>query len=71
MKQENAKQLIFIAWKRWLDEHGEISEPNGNDAFLFYLKLETRRDTALSFRCKGDKWQTVHAWLLEEDFVKD
>ena len=54
MKQENAKQLIFIAWKRWLDEQKEISDPNGNDAFRFYLELDKRRDKALSFRCKGE-----------------
>ena len=69
MKQAEAEQLIFIAWERWLEEHPEITKPSGNDAFRFFLQLDKREDPALNFRCRGDKWQTVHAWLRGKGLV--
>ena len=71
IKQSEAKKKIYSKWKRWLRDHPGKTEPDGNDAFLFYLELEGREDPALDFRCKGDKWQTVHAWLLNRRLVKD
>ena len=71
IKQSEAKNIIYSEWKLWCREHSNITEPNGNDAFSFYLSLEQRKSRALAFRNRGDKWQTIHAWLRERRLVKD
>jgi hypothetical protein len=38
--------------------------------FYSYLKRE-RPDLLLDFQTPGDKWQTVHAWLLSARRVKE
>ena len=62
MKQAEAKRLILAKFDRWVKEEGK-ADPTGTDAFLFFSELSGRGDPALDFRCSGDPWQTVHAWL--------
>ena len=71
MRQSEAKLLIRSEWSRWLKQRPKITAPNGNHAFIFYNHLVTINSPALRFRCRGDKWQTVHVWLLEMGLVKD
>jgi len=70
MKQSEAKLLIRSEWSRWLGQHPEITAPNGNNAFVFYNHLVKTNSPALRFRCRGDKWQTVHACMREMGLVK-
>jgi|GEM_PF-2414700 len=55
---KKAKSEIHRAWELWEENK------NRNEAkFLFYCWLTRFRPYFLTFRCKGDPWQTVHAWL--------
>ena len=39
---------------------------------LFFTHLQEKRaDPLLDITTAGDKWQTVHAWLVHERRVKD
>ena len=71
MKQSEAKLLVRSEWSRWLKQHPEITARNGNHALVFYNHLVNTNSPASRFRCRGDKWQTVHGWLLEMGLVKD
>jgi hypothetical protein len=33
---------------------------------MFFTYLQREKPQLLDFRSKGDKWQTVHGWLLRE-----
>lgn len=55
---KKAKDEIQRAWELWEENK------NRNEAkFLFYCWLTRFRPYFLTFRCKGDPWQTVHGWL--------
>ena len=71
MRQAEAERLILNEWDRWWRERGETRAATGNDGFMFYLELEKKNDPALDFTCRGDKWQTVHGWLLNARKVID
>ena len=71
IKQSEARMMIRSEWSRWRKDHPEITDPNGNDAFVFYNGLDNDNAPALQFRDRGDRWQTVHGWLLEMGLVKD
>lgn len=63
---KRAKAEIERAWENWDgDKSGELS------MFTFYWQLLARfRPYFLTFRCKGDPWQTVHSWLLRYEGLK-
>jgi len=71
MRQSEAKLLVRSEWSLWLRQHPEITAPNGNHSFAFYSHLVKTNALALRFHCRGDKWQTVHGWLLEMGMVTD
>jgi hypothetical protein len=59
-----AKWPVIQEWDAW-------SKLNPKDAgmmngMLFFIHLQSNRPSLLSFKSKGDKWQTVHGWLLRE-----
>ena len=71
MKREQAKMQIYLEWSRWLKKNPDITDPCGNDGFVFYAYLQTQRPHLLNFRSKKDKWQDVHCWLLNRRLVTD
>lgn len=56
---EKAEAEIQRAWERW-----EGEKADGNSMFGFFCWLTRYRPYFLTFRCSGDPWQTVHAWLI-------
>lgn len=71
IKQATARVVAaFIDWKESRG-HRPDEVLRGDDAFLFYLGLESSRSPLLDFRATGDKWQTVHTWLRSRRLVSD
>jgi hypothetical protein len=61
-----AKVAIVQEWDVWSKTHAD-----NNGGLLFFQYLQDRRpDLLLDFKTPGDKWQTVHAWLLSARRVK-
>jgi hypothetical protein len=60
----DAKYAVIREWDTWSLEHpDEVKIMNG---MMFFTYLQRERPDLLEFRDKGDKWQTVHGWLLRE-----
>lgn len=56
-----AKVEIQRAWDLWSgDKTNEVTS-----MFEFYFWLGRYRPYFLTFRHKGDRWQTIHAWLIQ------
>ncbi|MCZ6613011.1 MAG: hypothetical protein O6941_10285 [Planctomycetota bacterium] len=57
--RKDAKYEIQRAWTSWQGDksNGSIS------MFLFFGWLQRNRPYFLTFRCKYDRWQSVHGWL--------
>ena len=70
MKQDEARGIILSLFQDWCAEKN-LKNPTGTDGFIFYMGLEKQGHGASDFRCKGDRWQTVHGWLLEAGLVSD
>jgi len=62
---KKAKAEIQRAWELW-DEDKNSSEAK----FTFYCWLTRFRPYFLTFRSKGDPWQTVHSWLIQYENTK-
>jgi hypothetical protein len=67
MKQEAAKRLIIREWDRWVRRQPiDSTGASGRDSLKFFLELQDARSPLLDFQTRSrDKWQVVHAWLLE------
>jgi len=68
MNQKEAESLILDLW----DEQKNPWEKGDHRAFYneaqrFYLYLETNHPDLLTFRCVGDKWQTVKGWINDHE----
>ena len=60
IKKGEAKREIQRAWTMRSDDNG------GSEAmFAFFAWLKRNRPYFLTFRYRGDLWQTVHSWLLQ------
>lgn len=72
MTRDRAKNLIVLEWDRWALTHVHAdSAGSGSDGLMFFGYLQRERPHLLAFSSKGDPWQTVHGWLLQERRVKD
>ena len=71
MKKDEARQHILRLFDWWVDQNCSKKPPSGTDAFGYFAWLETERPDLLNFRNWGDKWQTVHGWLLRAGKVAD
>ena len=67
--KSEARSLELEEWRCWIEKHPEIAKPSGTDGLAFFGYLQTERPTLLNFRSRGDKWQVVHGWLLQERLV--
>ena len=66
--QRESREAILKEWRRWQQKSTPLTY---EEKMNFYLWLEKERPHLLEFRVspeqQGDKWQTVHAWLNEDD----
>ncbi|MEX3896372.1 hypothetical protein [Paraburkholderia sp. BR10954] len=60
IRKDNARAEIQRAWSIW-----DGDKASGHAMFLFYGWLQRHRPYFLTFRAKGDPWQTVHSWLIQ------
>jgi hypothetical protein len=65
-----AKLAVIREWDKWARRHPNDAKVSGGMLFFSYLQKE-RPDLLLDFKTPGNKWQTVHAWLLSARRVKE
>ena len=67
MKQERARRLIIREWDQWVQAQPiDSGRATGRDSLKFFVELQDERSALLNFKARGrDKWQVVHAWLLD------
>jgi len=70
MTQDEAKRRIVSEFRSWARAQNKPA-PNGTDGFIFFGYLQQERPHLLAFGSSGDKWQTVHGWLLRASLVSD
>jgi hypothetical protein len=73
MRKYERKSLILREWDSWIQTHPvDPPAPTARDALKFFYELQDRRSPLLEFRPgRGDKWQLIHGWLLNERRVTD
>jgi hypothetical protein len=73
MRRDVRKCLILVEWDRWLKSQPiGPTTPNARDSLKFFYDLQDQRSPLLDFRpSRGDKWQVIHAWLLNEGRICD
>lgn len=60
IKVDEAKREIQRAWAMWNGDKGDSEA-----MFVFFGWLRRHSPFFLTFRTRGDRWQRVHAWLLQ------
>jgi hypothetical protein len=64
----SAEKLIIAEWNRWAKKRGASAII---DMQVFYFTwLKKSRPELLMFKCHGDQWQVVLAWLRHDEVVK-
>jgi hypothetical protein len=63
--------MILDEWRKWADSQGLDERATGRDGSLFFTHLQRNHSHMLAFRCSGDKWQRVKAWLQNAGLVGD
>lgn len=63
---KKAKTEIQRAWELW-----EGDKSSNISMFAFFGWLTRHRPYFLTFRAKGDPWQTVHSWLIQHEGNKE
>jgi hypothetical protein len=73
MKQDERISLLVQEWDRWLQTQSiDPPEATARDTLKFFYELQDGRSPLLDFRSnRRDKWQVIHAWLLNEGRVSD
>jgi hypothetical protein len=73
MRRDVRKSLILVEWDRWLKSQPiGPTTPTARDSLKFFYDLQDQRSPLLDFRpSRGDKWQVIHAWLLNEGRICD
>ena len=69
MTQDEARRGILAEWPLWTAATKTLN-PSGIDALMFFSFLQKERSHLLMFKASGDKWQTVHSWLLRACLVR-
>jgi hypothetical protein len=62
---KKAKREIQRVWEIW-----DGNKASDQAMFMFFGWLHRHRPYFLTFRSKGDPWQTVHSWLLQYEYSK-
>lgn len=73
MRQDEWKSLLLMEWDRWIKTQPvEPPTPTARDTLKFFCELQDKRSPLLDFRPnRRDKWQIIHARLLNEGRVSD
>jgi hypothetical protein len=72
MTKDDARRQILAEWRTWAPNHARAApKPNGMDGLMFFADLQRTNSHLLNFKDRGDKWQTVHGWLLRDGLVSD
>jgi hypothetical protein len=70
-RDDNPTKLAIIKqWDAWAKRYPTDAKVSGGAPLYSYLKRE-RPDLLFEFKMLGDKWQTIHAWLLSARRVKE
>ena len=68
MLQAEARQQILDRFRVWRHETGVVN-PVERDAWHFCALLSTEQSPLLGFHCRGDRYQKIKSWLLEEGLI--
>lgn len=61
----SAKKLIIAEWRRWAKKRGAYTI---TDMQIFYFSwLKKSRPELIKFKCHGDQWQVLRAWLKHDE----
>jgi hypothetical protein len=72
MRRDVRKSLVLMEWDRWLQAQPDPLTPTARDTLKFFYDLQDKHSPLLDFRpSRGDKWQVIHTWLLNEGRVPD
>ena len=73
MRQSERKDLVLLEWDRWLQTQPiNPQAATARDSLKFFCELQDRQSPLLDFRSGGrDKWQIIHAWLLDAGRVSE
>lgn len=71
MNIADAERAVVSEWHRWSGSQNLNQPASGTEGLIFYGYLTQKRPDLLTFRCSGDRWQRVHAWLLSHRLVID
>jgi hypothetical protein len=72
MRQDQRKVLLLQEWDRWLESQPERRAPTSKETLKFFCELQDKRSPLLNFRPRRhDRWQVIHALLLNEGRVSD
>jgi hypothetical protein len=69
--KDEARREVFREWHPWAAINVKRTPPSGMDGLMFFSDLQRHKPHLLTFRDRGDKWQTVHGWLLRDKLVAD
>lgn len=72
MIKEDARRQLLAKWPAWAAANAKGQpKPTGMDGLMFFADIERNDRGLLRFADCGDKWQTVHGWLLRAGLVYD
>ena len=66
-RNERIRREVLAEWDRWRPSH----EKTMMGGMRFFTYLQKEKPELLDFSAPGDKWQTVHGWLLRAKLVKE
>ena len=68
--KDGARRRVLQDWQSLAAANAK-PKPDGMDGLMFFADVHRNNPRVLEFRDRGDKWQTVHAWLLHARLVSD
>ena len=72
IKKDDAKPRVIREWDSWAVANLRPNqEASGTHGLTFFAYLQSERPDLLAFKTRGDPWQTIHSWLLQEGKVTD
>jgi hypothetical protein len=72
MRHHERKSLLLKEWDRWLKSQPKPPAATAKETLKFFCELQDRRSPLLNFRPRQhDRWQVIHALLLNEGRVSD
>jgi hypothetical protein len=72
MRYDARKSLLLQEWDHWVKTQPKRPAATAKETLKFFYELESRRSPLLDFRPRRhDRWQVIHALLLNEGRVSD